>query len=165
MIVSGHAEVWQDQADGTRKHLRRIGPGEFFGELGVAGNQPRSAHVVAAEGLTCLVLSAAAPTLFAGRGEGARPTGPAPGPSKSARTGPSGHVGDKTGAATAGVDVATARLDVTDYIEAKVGALCAYRSQFPLDQDMFPGFLLREFFGQESFIQVLPPRRVDTELL
>ena len=165
VIVSGHAEVWQDQADGTRKHLRRIGPGEFFGELGVAGNQPRSAHVVAAEGLTCLVLSAAAPTLFAGRGEGARLTGPAPGPSKPAGTGPSGHVGDKTGAANAGVDVATARLDVTDYIEAKVGALCAYRSQFPLEQDMFPGFVLREFFGRESFIQVLPPRRVDTELL
>jgi len=37
MISSGRADVWQEQADGSRKQLRRIGPGEFFGELGVAG--------------------------------------------------------------------------------------------------------------------------------
>jgi hypothetical protein len=61
--------------------------------------------------------------------------------------------------------VATARLDVTDHIEAKVGALCAYRSQFPLEQGMFPDFLLKELFGREYFIQVPPPRQVATELL
>jgi len=134
-----------------------MGPGEFFGELGVAGNRPRSAHVVAAEGLTCLVFSPAAPTLFAGRGEGARLTGPAPGAIVEA--------GGAVDAEGAGVGVATARLDVTDYIVAKVGALCAYRSQFPLEQGMFPDFLLKELFGREYFIQVLPPRRVETDLL
>lgn len=36
------------------------------------------------------------------------------------------------------------RLDVTGHIEAKVGALCAYRSQFPLEPGMFPDFLLKE---------------------
>jgi hypothetical protein len=30
---------------------------------------------------------------------------------------------------------------------------------------MFPDFLLRELFGREYFIQVLPPRGVDTTLL
>ena len=45
------------------------GSGEFFGELGAAGYRPRSAHVVAVEGLTCLVLSAAVSAPFAGRGE------------------------------------------------------------------------------------------------
>ena len=30
---------------------------------------------------------------------------------------------------------------------------------------MFPDFLLKELFGREYFIQVLPPRRVETELL
>jgi hypothetical protein len=61
--------------------------------------------------------------------------------------------------------MATTRLEVTDYIGAKVGALCAYRSQFPLEHDMFPDFLLQELFGREYFIRVLPPRRVETELL
>jgi LmbE family N-acetylglucosaminyl deacetylase len=157
MIVSGHADVWQEHADGSRRQLRHIGPGEFFGELGVAGSRPRSAHVVATEGLTCLVFSPAAPTLFAGRGEGARLAGPAPGPPEPA--------GDAGSAGDAGAGVATARLDVTDHIEAKVGALCAYRSQFPLEPHMFPDFLLNELFGREYFIQVLPPRRVETELL
>lgn len=165
IILSGHADVLQEQADGTRKRLRQIGPGEFFGELGVAGHRPRSADVVAADGLTCLVLSPAAPTLFAGRGEGARLTGPAPGWPEPAGTGapePASKAGRVTDAAA---DIATARLDVTGHIEAKVGALCAYRSQFPLEHDMFPGFLLKELFGQEYFIQVLPPRPAETELL
>jgi hypothetical protein len=114
VILSGHADVWQEQDDGSRKHLRQMGPGEFFGELGVAGGLVRSAHVVATEGLTCLVFSPAAPTLFAGRGEGARLAGRPPGAAESAEA------------------VATAELDVTAQIEAKIGALCAYRSQFQL---------------------------------
>jgi LmbE family N-acetylglucosaminyl deacetylase len=152
MILSGHADVWQEQADGSLEKLRHIGPGEFFGELGVAGQKARSAHVVATEGLTCLAFAPAAPTLFAGRGEGARLPGPAPAPGA-----PEGLAG--------GAEVATARLDVTDQIEAKVGALCAYRSQFPLEPGMFPDFLLKELFGREYFVQVLPPRQMETELL
>lgn len=148
MILSGHADAWQEGADGTRHYLRQMGPGEFFGELGLADSRPRSANVVAAEGLTCLVLSPAAPTLFAGRGEGAHLTG-----LKGAS------------AQDAAADVATARLDVTDFVDAKVGALSAYRSQFPLEREMYPDFLLNELFGQEYFIQVLPPRRAETELL
>lgn len=156
MIISGSADVWQEQADGTRKHLRQMGPGEFFGELGVAGNRPRSAHVVAVEGLTCLVLSPATPAPFAGRGEAARLTGPVPGAWE-----PAVNVGS---AERAGADVVTARLDVTEHIGAKVGALCAYRSQFPMEPDMFPDFLLKELFREEYFVQVLPPRQLETEL-
>jgi LmbE family N-acetylglucosaminyl deacetylase len=156
MIISGRADAWQEQADGARKHLRQMGPGEFFGELGVAGHRPRSAHVVAVEGLLCLVLSPAVSAPFAGRGEGARLTGPAP-----SACAPAGNAGS---AEHAGADVATARLDVTEHIKAKVGALCAYRSQFPMEPDTFPEFLLKELFGQEYFIQVLPPRQLETEL-
>jgi LmbE family N-acetylglucosaminyl deacetylase len=152
MILSGHADVRHELADGNLEHLRRIGPGEFFGELGVAGRRPRSAHVVATEGLTCLVFSPEAPMRYGGRGEGALLTSPTPGSMEP--------VDNRDGNG-----VATARLDVTDHIEAKVGALCAYRSQFPLEQGMFPDFLLRELFGQEYFIQVVPPRRVETDLL
>jgi hypothetical protein len=157
MIFSGSADAWQERPDGSRRQLRRMGPGEFFGELGVAGRRPRSAHVVAAEGLTCLVLSRGAPSPFAGRGTGARLTGLPAFPSE-----PDGNA---EGAGNVGAEGSTARLDVTDHIEAKVSALCAYRSQFPLEQDMFPDFLLRELLGQEYFTRVLPPRQVETELL
>lgn len=34
----------------------------------------------------------------------------------------------------------------------KVEALSAYRSQFPLEPDMFPAFLLQEMFGREYFV-------------
>jgi LmbE family N-acetylglucosaminyl deacetylase len=161
MILSGHADAWQEAVDGTRRYLRQMGPGEFFGELGVADSKPRSADVVAAEGLTCLVLSPAAPTLFAGRGEGAHLTGPAAGPF-AGRLEPAISTGS---AQAADADVATARLDVTDFVDAKVDALSAYTSQFPLKREMYPDFLLNELFGQEYFTQVLPPRRAATELL
>jgi LmbE family N-acetylglucosaminyl deacetylase len=161
MILSGHADVWQEQADGSLEKLRHIGPGEFFGELGVAGQRARSAHVVATEGLTCLVLAPAAPTRFAGRGEGARLPGPATASPEQDGGGAEGGL-EVLGV---GAQVATARLDVTDQIDAKVGALCAYRSQFPLEPGMFPDFLLKELFGREYFIQVLPPPQVETELL
>ena len=36
----------------------------------------------------------------------------------------------------------------------KVQALSAYRSQFPLEPDMFPEFLLTEMFGREYFVAV-----------
>jgi len=153
MIMSGHADARQELPDGSLTLLRTMGPGEFFGELGVAAGRPRSAHVVATEGLSCLVFSPEAPKRYAGRGEGAFLPGPVP-----------GTVGPPEGAETA-AGGATARLDVTDQIEAKVSALCAYRSQFPLEPGMFPDFLLEELFGQEYFIQVLPPRQVETELL
>lgn len=159
VILSGHADVWQESDDGSRKYLRQMGPGEFFGELGVAGGRVRSAHVVATEGLTCLVFSPEAPTLFAGRGEGARLPGKLPGAAERAERAAGGVD------AAAGPPEATAELDVTAQIEAKVGALCAYRSQFALEPDMFPGPLLREMFGKEYFVQVMPPRQADTELL
>jgi LmbE family N-acetylglucosaminyl deacetylase len=152
MIMSGHADAWQELPDGSLTLLRTMGPGEFFGELGVAGRRPRSAHVVATEGLSCLVFSPEAPKRYAGRGEGALLAGTVP-----------GTVGPLEEEAAA--DVATARLDVTDQIDAKVGALCAYRSQFPLEPGMFPDFLLRELFGLEYFVQVWPPRQVETQLL
>ena len=37
----------------------------------------------------------------------------------------------------------------------KVGALCAYRSQFALEPDMFPQFLLQEIFSSEYFVPSL----------
>ena len=73
LILSGEAEVWQDGNGGRRERLGRLGVGEFF------GHRHRSADVVAAASLTCLVLSPAPPAKFAGRGPGARLAGALPG--------------------------------------------------------------------------------------
>ena len=45
----------------------------------------------------------------------------------------------------------------------KVDALSAYRSQFPLEPDMFPEFLLTEIFGCEYFVAMPtgPPAHLD----
>jgi hypothetical protein len=41
---------------------------------------------------------------------------------------------------------------VSGQVMRKVEALSAYRSQFPLQPDMFPQFLLTEMFGREYFV-------------
>ncbi len=136
VILSGEAEVWQEGNGGRRERLARLGVGQFF------GHRHRSADVVAAASLTCLVLSPAPPAKFAGRGRGARlaaalPAAPA-GASPAAATG------------RAGQDVICC--DVSGQVTRKVEALSAYRSQFPLQPDMFPHFLLQEMFGREYFV-------------
>ena len=47
VILDGHAEVATPEG-----HARRLGPGEFFGELSLLDGAPRSATVVAADELT-----------------------------------------------------------------------------------------------------------------
>ena len=100
--------------------------------------------MVAAASLTCLVLSPAPPAKFAGRGPGARLAGALP----AARASASPAAGN----ARAGQGVVCC--DVSGQVMRKVGALSAYRSQFPLEPDMFPEFLLQEIFGREYFVAV-----------
>ena len=140
LILSGHAEVWHQ--GGGRERLGRLGVGEFF------GHRHRSADVVATGSLTCLVLSAAPPATFAGRGRGARLAGAPPGARADASP--------ATGNVRAGQGVVCC--DVSGQVMRKVEALSAYRSQFPLEPDMFPEFLLQEIFGCEYFVAV-PARR------
>ena len=81
LIVSGAAQVAEEPTPGELRTLRELGPGEFFGELALVYEQPRSAHVIAVDAVTCLVFSPAAPTAFGGRGPGASLTdGEAAGP-------------------------------------------------------------------------------------
>ena len=101
--------------------------------------------MVAAGDLTCLVLSAAPPVPFAGRGRGARPAG--------ARPAAPAHPPPAAGHVRAGQGMVCC--DVSGQVTRKVGALSAYRSQFPLEPGMFPQFLLREMFGREYFVAVL----------
>ena len=142
MILSGDAEVWQEGNGGRRERLGRLGVGEFFGEDGIASHRHRSANVVAAASLTCLVLSPAPPAKFAGRGRGARLAGAPPGARADA----------SPAAATVRAGQGVVCCDVSGQVMRKVGALCAYRSQFPLEPDMFPEFLLQEMFGCEYFV-------------
>jgi len=130
LILSGEADVRAESNDG------RLSVGEFF------GYRHPSADVVAADSLTCLVLSPAPPTKFAGRGRGARLA--------SALTGAQANASAAAAIVRTGEGVVTC--DVSDQVMRKVEALSAYRSQFPLEPDMFPEFLLREMFGREYFV-------------
>ena len=138
LILSGDAEVWQEGNGGRRERLGRLGVGEFF------GHRHRSADVVAAASLTCLVLSPAPPAKFAGRGPGARLAGALPGARADASP--------AAGSVRAGQGVVCC--DVSGQVMRKVEALSAYRSQFPLEPGMFPEFLLQEIFGREYFVAV-----------
>ncbi len=53
LILDGSVEI---RSGGTI--LSKLGPGQFFGEMSVIDNQPRSADVVATENSRCLILSA-----------------------------------------------------------------------------------------------------------
>jgi LmbE family N-acetylglucosaminyl deacetylase len=140
LILSGSVEVIQEEVDGTRRVLRRLEVGQFFGELSLAHGRPRSASVVATEGVTCLVLSAETPTAFAGRGAGARLAG--------ATLGGDGE----------GQDLAeTICIDVANRLEQKLAALAAHRTQYPIMVQQFPPALLHDLFGRECFVPVPVP--------
>jgi LmbE family N-acetylglucosaminyl deacetylase len=149
LILSGAVDVIREAADGTQQVLARLGPGSFFGEEGLAYQRPRNAHVVAAEHVTCLVFSPEAPTAFLGRGEDAHLTG-----STTVAQQDEKHV------------LADAIcIDVRPYIQHKIEAIAAHRSQFPLQPDMLPHTILQELMGQEYFVRVSSDAAVEPELL
>lgn len=57
VIVTGSVRVLKKRASGEDLEVATMGPGEFFGEMTVLDNAPRSASVVAAENTECLVLA------------------------------------------------------------------------------------------------------------
>ena len=57
IIVRGTCEAYK-LVDGSRVSLRRMGPGDVFGEMAVLSSKPRSASVEALEELTVMVVTA-----------------------------------------------------------------------------------------------------------
>jgi hypothetical protein len=145
-LLSGEVEIRREGEDGQVRVVDRSGPGEFIGEAGIATGRPRNAHVVALDDVTSLTFSGADPVFSNGPGEPVPPR---------TRLLPSGDRID------AGV---TTCIDVSDFVGHKVRATAAHRSQYPIDPQMFPASILREMFGVEYFIQVLPERDLSTSL-
>jgi LmbE family N-acetylglucosaminyl deacetylase len=60
---------------------------------------------------------------------------------------------------------ATTVLDVSAYVERKIAAIAAHRTQYPIGQGILPFTLLQEMMGREYFVRVAPARELETELL
>lgn len=57
VIVSGKAEAFRQRADGVKAEVNNFGPTDFFGELALLDDGPRTASVIAQESTQCLVLT------------------------------------------------------------------------------------------------------------
>lgn len=134
LILSGSVVV-VDESGGDRRPLRTMREGQFFGELGVAGHQPRSASVIAIGNVTCLVLSPSKKTKFEGRG--------------GAAVAFDGAGDDAAPGETKGDLV---RIDVSAHLDQKLAGLASHRSQYPIDVDAFPRSMLHEMYGTEYFV-------------
>ncbi|SFN87983.1 Cyclic nucleotide-binding domain-containing protein [Geodermatophilus obscurus] len=146
-LLSGSVEIRREGADGRVRVVDRSGPGEFVGETGIATGRPRNAHVVAVDDVTSLVFLAAGPPSVDRQRDDAVPL--------LTRSLPSGDLVDAR---------VSACIDVTDFVGHKIRATAAHRSQYPIDPAMFPDSILREMFGVEYFVQVLPERELDRSL-
>lgn len=147
LIISGHVEVAEEPRLGEVRTLRRLGPGEFFGELAVVSDRPRSAHVIALDTVTCLVLSPAARVPFEARGMAISPT-------EAPSSGQSDWLGEPP----------TTCIDVSAQVGQKVAAIATQRSQFPIRPDLFPQSMLEEMLGREYFVRRRPPRELESQL-
>jgi hypothetical protein len=58
VIINGRADVIVNGPDGQRQHVRRLGRGDVFGEMGLVRRQQRSADVVAVDDLELLAVDA-----------------------------------------------------------------------------------------------------------
>lgn len=55
-IISGRAEAVLETADGEKTVVNTFGPANFFGEVSMLDDGPRTASVIASEDTECLVL-------------------------------------------------------------------------------------------------------------
>lgn len=154
LILSGNAQAVLEHDDGTMEILSDLKPGHFFGELALAHNHRRLAHVIARDNVTCLVMSMSEAILFAGRGDHAAIASGADRVERNPVTMDAVDPGS-----------ATHCMDVSEFVVQKANAMSAHRSQYPVTPDMFPVDMLQAMMGHEYFVQVIPrPQLKDTLL-
>jgi CRP-like cAMP-binding protein len=56
-IVSGKAEAVVESVDGEKTVVNEFGPTDFFGEIALLDDGPRTASVIATEDTDCMILS------------------------------------------------------------------------------------------------------------
>jgi LmbE family N-acetylglucosaminyl deacetylase len=144
-ILSGSAAIVVESDDGAMCDQATIGAGCFIGEDGLSSGQPRNAHVIACDDVTCLVLAPEQPSRSAGRGAAAVAPAAAPRP-------------PVTTAARADVEDCFA-VDVRSALDRKVAALAAHRSQYAMDRDLLPRSMLEPLLGTEHFVVAAIPQR------
>lgn len=143
LILSGTVDIIDEASDGSLTRVNSVGPGSFVGEDGIAGGQPRNAHVVACDGVTCFVLSPGAASPAAGRGSTSLVD---PFPSGRSRHG-AGCTPDGDGPSN------LIEVDVRAQAGRKLEALACHRSQYAIRPGMFPPSLVEGLFGVEQFVQ------------
>ena len=57
VLISGKAEALRERADGEKIVVNTFGPTDFFGELALLDEGPRTATVIASEATECLALT------------------------------------------------------------------------------------------------------------
>ncbi len=147
LILSGRVEIRREDVEGRVRVVDESRPGQFIGEEGIASGSPRNAHAVAVDDVTTLTFATTGPIPVGGPDAVAR---------LQTRSLPSGDRID------ARVDTC---IDVSAFVDRKIRATAAHRSQYPIDPSLFPQQLLQEMFGAEYFIQVLPERPLQDSLL
>jgi hypothetical protein len=137
-ILSGTVDVVSERPDGSVEEIATWSVGNFIGEAGIATGQPRNAHVIARDAVTCLVLGKEAPSPAAGRGAGADPS-----PSLADQ-----RVDEVT---SLGVEDCLV-VNVRETLDRKVRALSAHRSQYALEPGLLPAKLLEQLLATERFV-------------
>lgn len=148
LILSGQVEIRREDVNGDVRPVNVLTAGQFVGEEGIATGRARNAHVVATDDVTTLTFSTSAPiTVDESRMQAQL---------MNTRSLPTGDRVD------ARVDTC---IDVSDFVDHKIRATAAHRTQYPIDPSLFPRDILQEMFGVEYFIRVLPERELRTSLL
>jgi CRP/FNR family transcriptional regulator len=57
IVVSGHTNVMRQRDDGEAVQVNAFGPADFFGELALLDDGPRTASVITTEATKCLALT------------------------------------------------------------------------------------------------------------
>jgi CRP-like cAMP-binding protein len=57
VMISGRAEAIVESSDGTKTRVNEFAPSDFFGEVAMLDDGPRTASVITTEATECLVLT------------------------------------------------------------------------------------------------------------